>query len=83
MPEQRTGCVSPAAGPAGSNTPGPDNTDITKEEMNSIMTVQVGKPAPEFEANAFASGSFKKIKLSDYKGSWLVLCFYPGDFTFV
>jgi peroxiredoxin (alkyl hydroperoxide reductase subunit C) len=26
---------------------------------------------------------FKNIKLSDYRGKWVVLCFYPGDFTFV
>jgi peroxiredoxin len=28
-------------------------------------------------------GGFKNVKLSDYKGKWVVLCFYPGDFTFV
>jgi peroxiredoxin (alkyl hydroperoxide reductase subunit C) len=43
----------------------------------------VGKAAPDFEASAYIDGDFKKIKLSDYKGKWLVLCFYPGDFTFV
>ena len=47
------------------------------------MTVQVGKPAPDFEASAFVEGGFKNIKLSDYKGQWVVLCFYPRDFTFV
>jgi alkyl hydroperoxide reductase subunit AhpC len=40
--------------------------------------------APDFEANAFvADEGFKPIKLSDYKGQWIVVCFYPGDFTFV
>jgi len=29
------------------------------------------------------STGFKPIKLSDYKGKWIVICFYPGDFTFV
>ncbi len=43
----------------------------------------VGKKAPDFEADAFFQGGFKKFKLSDFKGKWLVLCFYPGDFTFV
>ena len=47
------------------------------------MTAQVGKIAPDFEASAFVDGGFKNIKLSDYKGQWVVLCFYPGDFTFV
>ena len=47
------------------------------------MTVQVSKSAPDFEASAFVDGGFKKIKLSDYRDQWVVLCFYPGDFTFV
>ncbi len=47
------------------------------------MTVQVGKPAPDFETKAFAQGEIKSVKLSDYKGSWVLLYFYPGDFTFV
>jgi len=47
------------------------------------MAILVGKPAPDFEARAFADGGFKSIKLSDYRGKWVALCFYPGDFTFV
>lgn len=47
------------------------------------MTAQVGKPAPDFEANAFVDGSFQPIRLSNFLGKWVVLCFYPGDFTFV
>ena len=47
------------------------------------MTPMVGNPAPEFEANAYFKGGFQKVKLADYKGKWLTLCFYPGDFTFV
>jgi len=43
----------------------------------------VGQPAPDFEAAAFVGGGFKNLKLSDYRGKWVVLCFYPGDFTFV
>lgn len=43
----------------------------------------VGEKAPDFQANAFVSGGFEKIKLSDYLGKWVILCFYPGDFTFV
>ncbi len=45
--------------------------------------VKVGKKAPDFEAPAFHQGGFKRIKLSDYSGKWVVLFFYPGDFTFV
>ncbi len=47
------------------------------------MTVRVGRPAPDFETGAFADGHFTSVKLSDYKGHWVVLCFYAGDFTFV
>jgi peroxiredoxin (alkyl hydroperoxide reductase subunit C) len=47
------------------------------------LTAKVGKAAPDFEANAFQNGKFTTMKLSDYKGRWVALCFYPGDFTFV
>lgn len=47
------------------------------------MSIQVGQPAPEFKAQAVVGESFKEISLSDYKGKWLCLFFYPLDFTFV
>ena len=48
------------------------------------MATLVSKPAPDFEAQAvMPDGSFKQIKLSDYKGKYVVLFFYPLDFTFV
>ena len=43
----------------------------------------VQRPAPDFQANAFANGVYKKIGLTDYRGRWIVLFFYPGDYTFV
>jgi peroxiredoxin (alkyl hydroperoxide reductase subunit C) len=43
----------------------------------------VGKPAPMFEAAAYHKGKFTNVKLEDYKDQWVMLCFYPGDFTFV
>lgn len=46
--------------------------------------LQVGQKAPEFKADAaLGNDEFKTISLSDYKGKWLVLFFYPLDFTFV
>lgn len=39
--------------------------------------------APQFTGMAFVDGGFKKVLLSDYAGQWVVVCFYPGDFTFV
>ncbi len=43
----------------------------------------VDKPAPDFEGNAYLEGKVTKIKLSDFKGKWVLVCFYPGDFTYV
>ncbi len=45
--------------------------------------ISVGKNIPEITTDAFYKNEIKKIKLSDYKGQWLVLIFYPADFTFV
>ncbi|MDO8626906.1 MAG: peroxiredoxin [Candidatus Diapherotrites archaeon] len=47
------------------------------------MVLKVGELAPNFEGQVYFNGEFQKIKLSDYKGKWLVLFFYPLDFTFV
>jgi peroxiredoxin (alkyl hydroperoxide reductase subunit C) len=48
------------------------------------MCTKVGGLAPDFETDAyFPNGEIKKIKLSDYRGKWVVLLFYPADFTFV
>lgn len=47
------------------------------------MAVLVGKQAPEFVAKAVVEGQFKEVKLSDYRGKYVVLFFYPLDFTFV
>src|SRR5207302_717400 len=48
-------------------------------------TAQVGKPAPDFEIQS--TKNIQKlnepVKLSDYRGKWVVLLFYPLDFTFV
>jgi peroxiredoxin (alkyl hydroperoxide reductase subunit C) len=82
MAEAVDGCVKPAKGVIGSaETKTSQPTQVQKEEIK--MVARVGKPAPDFEASAYLDGGFKNIKLSDYKGKWVVLCFYPGDFTFV
>lgn len=39
----------------------------------------IGKPAPEFIADAVVDGDFKTVSLSDYKGKYVVLFFYPLD----
>jgi peroxiredoxin (alkyl hydroperoxide reductase subunit C) len=78
------GCARLTGGPVGS--PPLDEAIEGRENIEKGVTkmgVQVGKKAPDFQAPAFYEGKFKKIKLSDYLGKWVVLCFYPGDFTFV
>ena len=47
------------------------------------MSIQVGREAPDFAANAFHEGTAKEVKLSDFLGKWLMICFYPADFTCV
>jgi peroxiredoxin (alkyl hydroperoxide reductase subunit C) len=74
MSEDKTSCVQPAKGPILSGE------ESTGEPQ---MRASVGKKAPDFEATAYVDGGFKNVKLSDYAGQWVVLCFYPGDFTFV
>ena len=44
---------------------------------------KINAPAPAFTAEAFVNDTVKKISLADYKGKWVVLFFYPADFTFV
>ncbi|XP_055840939.1 peroxiredoxin 1 [Episyrphus balteatus] len=44
---------------------------------------QLQKPAPVFSGTAVVNGQFKEISLKDYKGKYVVLFFYPLDFTFV
>lgn len=45
--------------------------------------VKIGKVAPSFTTGAYHNGDFINVNLEDYRGKWVVLCFYPGDFTFV
>lgn len=47
------------------------------------MTAKVGEPAPKFTMQAVADGRFQTVSLDDYRGQWVVLFFYPLDFTFV
>lgn len=55
-----------------------------EEEMTGRLSVVApGSKAPDFEARAFLDGDFVDIRLSDYAGKWVLLLFYPADFTFV
>lgn len=52
-------------------------------DIVQAMSLQPSKPAPDFNCIAVVDGDFKDVKLSDYAGKYLVLVFYPLDFTFV
>lgn len=45
--------------------------------------ININSIVPNFEGEAFQNKKIKKLKLSDYKNKWVVLVFYPADFTFV
>ncbi|MFH1173723.1 MAG: peroxiredoxin [archaeon] len=45
--------------------------------------VMINDTAPEFDAEAYVAGQVKRLTLKEYKGKWVVLFFYPLDFTFV
>ncbi len=84
MPEEfKAGCARPTGGPVGD--PAAEereaSTETTQKEVKSM--VMIGRKAPDFEAPAYFEGKFVNVKLSEYLGKWVLLCFYPGDFTFV
>jgi hypothetical protein len=83
MAEQPQGCGrvtgSVVGEPSTDEAPEPEE-QIQKEET---MGARVGQKAPDFQAPAYHRGTFTSVKLSDHLGKWILLCFYPGDFTFV
>src|SRR5271165_5740710 len=48
-----------------------------------LMSAQVQQKAPDFTAKAVVGHEFQDVSLSDYEGKYVVLFFYPLDFTFV
>ena len=84
MPEEfKHGCQRPKSGTTSPDPASAVSAEKTtqKEEIKSM--IQVGKKAPDFSAPAYYKGKFVEVKLSEYLGKWVILCFYPGDFTFV
>ncbi len=45
--------------------------------------VQIGQPVPDLALTVYHKDEIRETKLSDYRGKWTVLLFYPADFTFV
>lgn len=82
MESPRDLCVKPSRGPLDGSSTQPATPSASSLEVKPVVA-QIGKAAPDFEANGFLGEGFRPFKLSDYRGRWVVLCFYPGDFTFV
>ena len=59
------------------------STPTPSVQKEIVMTARVGQKAPDFTAPAYYKGTFTTVKLSDFAGKWVLVCFYPGDFTFV
>lgn len=80
--EIKAGCARPTGGPVGE----PVNEEITVEEKTlkeETQMIMVGQKAPDFTSPAYHKGKFIDVQLSEFLGKWVLLCFYPGDFTFV
>ena len=82
MKELKVGCGKPTGSTVGASSEEKKMAVEEKKEV-SMAKVKVGGKAPDFAAPAFQNGQFGQINLSEYLGKWVVLCFYPGDFTFV
>ncbi len=84
MKELKVGCGKPTGAKVGESEKTAKPMEKTEERKEVLMTaVRVGQKAPDFEAPAYQDGKFGQVKLSDYLGKWVCVCFYPGDFTFV
>lgn len=82
--EAAVGCARPTGGPVGGDPAEAQKTQETQETAREErQMIMVGRKAPDFVAPGYQQGKFVNIKLSDYLGKWVLLCFYPGDFTFV
>ena len=85
MADEAVGCGRPTGAAIGEKPSAENKTSkepIPEKEAN-MLTARVGGLAPDFKAPAYFKGKFINVQLSDYKGKWMLLCFYPGDFTFV
>ncbi len=81
--ETAVGCARPTGGPVGEEVPETNNQAATAPIKEERKMIHVGEKAPDFVAPGYQKGKFINFKLSEYLGKWVILCFYPGDFTFV
>ena len=80
--EVAVGCARPTGGPVGEPVEAAAE-EKSKPVEKEISMIHVGEKVPDFVAPGYQQGKFINVKLSDYLGKWTLLCFYPGDFTFV
>ena len=81
--EAQVGCARPTGGPVGE--PAEETREETHQPVQKEVQsmIHVGEKVPDFVAPGYQQGKFINVKLSEYLGKWTLLCFYPGDFTFV
>jgi hypothetical protein len=80
MADEPQGCARVTGAVLGEPQPdAPETPPQNQPAKESLMTARVGQKAPDFNAPAY----FTNVQLSDSFGKWILLCFYPGDFTFV
>ena len=80
---EEAGCARPTGGPVGDPAGGKEPEQTPSPENVERTMIKVGQKAPDFSAPAYHRGKFTSVTLSEFLGKWVVLCFYPGDFTFV
>ncbi|HHX66195.1 MAG TPA: redoxin domain-containing protein [Chloroflexi bacterium] len=80
MSEETLSCVEPL-----DETPAeaPEAQPAAAPQPAAMTVARVGQKAPDFSGMAYVDGGFKRVSLLDYRGKWTMICFYPGDFTFV
>ena len=61
----------------------PDHPAMDMCAMHHGPRTEIGSPAPLFVLDGVVNMEFKKVSLKEYRGKWVVLFFYPADFTFV
>jgi peroxiredoxin (alkyl hydroperoxide reductase subunit C) len=82
MADDMVGCGR-VVGSVGDDGLEPEAVPFDPHPQEVLVTARVGQKAPDFTAPSYYKGTFTPVTLSNFAGKWVLLCFYPGDFTFV